>query len=101
MASLDLPPGFGTLTPAVAQHEDQAAADPTPDDRALFDQLAEAVRKHKARERAAIQAQAYRQAADDIDAEYPGPDVDRAARHAAAFLRRRADQIHPAEEPTP
>lgn len=43
-------------------------------------------------------AAAYRQAADDIDAEYPGPDADRAARHAAAFLRRRADQIHPVPE---
>lgn len=50
----------------------------------------------------AIRAQAYRDAADDIDAEYPGPGVDRAARYAAEFLRRRADEIHPAtQEPTP
>ncbi|MFD8611057.1 hypothetical protein [Streptomyces sp. NPDC059631] len=50
----------------------------------------------------AARAQAYRDAADDIDAEYTGPGADRAARYAAAFLRRRADQIQPAaEEPTP
>ncbi|MGW2130437.1 hypothetical protein [Streptomyces coelicoflavus] len=46
-------------------------------------------------------AAAYRQAADDIDAEYTGPHADQAARYAAAFLRRRADQIHPATEEQP
>ncbi|WP_053913674.1 hypothetical protein [Streptomyces sp. TP-A0875] len=50
----------------------------------------------------AIRAQAYRDAADEITAEYTGPDRDRAARAAADFLRRRADHIHPAaQEPTP
>lgn len=45
-----------------------------------------------------VRAQAYRDAADDIDAEYPGPGADRAARYAAEYLRRRADAIHPATE---
>lgn len=40
-----------------------------------------------------VRAQTYRDAADDIDHEYTGPDADRNARYAAQFLRRRAAQI--------
>jgi hypothetical protein len=40
-----------------------------------------------------VRAQAYRDAADDIDHEYTGPNADRNARYAAQFLRRRAHQI--------
>jgi hypothetical protein len=42
---------------------------------------------------ATVRAAAYRQAADNIDAEYAGPDRDQNARYAAQFLRRRAAQI--------
>ncbi|MGW4602719.1 hypothetical protein ACWENS_05515 [Streptomyces sp. NPDC004532] len=74
----------------------QAEAERTPEDRALFDKLAAAVRAHKARERAVIRAQAYRDAADDID---NGDDCgcggcdSCSVRAAAAHLRDRADQI--------
>jgi hypothetical protein len=44
---------------------------------------------------AALRAEAYREAADEIDARYTGPNHDRYARYAAAFLRERADIIAP------
>lgn len=42
---------------------------------------------------AALVAETYRQAADDIDRQFPDIDRNRDARYAAQFLRRRATEI--------
>jgi hypothetical protein len=95
-----------------AQLAAQAEAERTPDDKALFDQLAAAVRKHKERERASIRAEAYRDAAAQLDQRASSLDALSSSDHSeeayavrkladaanALRARARADAIHPEPE---